>query len=117
MAAERLPAGTGFFSAHIERVREAMAMLDVNDEQAKVEAEIEASKVHWSEFTHTYFSAAEDPATVSSSSSSQSESASEVEGTPKSSVKVAEENVELFRSLQKQYPGGFFWDEDDVGFR
>jgi len=28
---------------------------------------------------------------------------------------VAEENVELFRSLQQQYPGGFFWDDDDIG--
>lgn len=39
-----------------------MCKLDVHDVEAQVQAEIEASKIHWSHLTSEYYSAVEGPA-------------------------------------------------------
>lgn len=104
---------TEFYSQRIESMREAMSPLDMNNEKAKVEAEIKSSRVHWSQLASDYRTTVE--GVTMESCTSESERTSEMEGRAEWILKVAEDNVEVFRSQQELFPGGFFYDEDDKG--
>jgi hypothetical protein len=89
---------SGFYSARIHTMVEHMSKLDVTQE----DAEIEASRAHWTEMEPRYCTA---PTSVGVDSST-SESGSCVEGvlTEAERLGLYEENVEAIRSLQRDNP-------------
>jgi hypothetical protein len=98
---------SGYYSARIHTMMEHMSRLDVTQE----DAEIEASRAHWTEVEPECCTAA----TSVGADSSTSESGSCVEGvlTEAERLRLYEENVEAIRSLQRDNPESRFFQIGD----
>ena len=97
-----------YYSARIHTMMEHMSNSDVTQE----DAEIEASRAHWTEVEPEYFTAA----TSVGVDSSTSESGSCVEVlTEAERLRLYEENVEAIRSLQRDNPENRFFQIGDGG--